>query len=209
MKAELILAAFMALMKPAPAELPRIATIAVAAEDVTAEVMAEKRWPSSEDELSAAIAAGIIEESGLLRTVHSGTLRGKAGEICIMQLHPKNTFWKEFEFESLGGTDYASTRRCLLSGAHTLQWGARRCLARHYKTYWRQAMWSAYHLGGACWASPHRFKRAALQVRIASTRWEVTDRHRDLISEARGVRDNKIRDSPKSSPCPCKCPKTD
>ena len=212
MKAEAILAALMEITSPKAADLPRLATVAIAAEDVTREVFDKKGWPSSQDELSAAIVTGIINESWGREDIHSGALRGKAGEVCLMQIHPTNAFWAELtggDFDALGGTDYESTRLCLTAGARTLRWGARRCLAQHYRTYWREAMWSAYHLGGACWASPHRFKRARMQSRIVSTSWQISPEVVDLISKARARRESEKgkADPPPAAPCPCECPK--
>jgi len=68
----------------------------------------------------------------------------------------------------LVGVDLGSTVSCLKAGALTLAWAARRCLGQRYYTYWRQAMWSAYHLS-ACWKSRHRFERARLMQSIESS----------------------------------------
>lgn len=113
--------------------------------------------------LPAAILTTIEQEGGFLEAVQSGEIRGKAGEVCLSQIHPKNGFWRGYvaEFDDLAGLDLEATTACFSVAAHTLDYGRRRCLAQRYRTNWAPAMWTYYHLGGQCWLSPHAHKRTA------------------------------------------------
>lgn len=140
-------------------ELRRLATIAVAAETVVNDP--DTKWGAPKDELWAAILTAVHQESTAQRNVHDGTLRGKAGEVCLMQIHPRNRLWPRVAetLEHLVGTDLESTVRCLRAGALTLESSRGYCAKRNYKTNWRQAMWTQYHYGSKCWLSPHAQKR--------------------------------------------------
>ncbi|HEX2882235.1 MAG TPA: hypothetical protein VHO25_22095 [Polyangiaceae bacterium] len=155
-----ILAALLALM-PAPAsEHPRYQIAAEAIATVHAEFLPS--WPRDSATLFAAQLTIIDFESDMQRGVHDGTIRGKAGEVCLMQAHRTNGFWARYgsSLDELAGTDLESTLRCIRTGTATLVWAANRCLKQHYRRNLWPAMFSAYHLGGQCWASPERFKRA-------------------------------------------------
>jgi hypothetical protein len=139
---------------------PRYETTAEALATVHAEFL--PRWRRSGDEPAAVQLTVIRFESGFLEGVHGGSIRGPSGEICLMQIHPSNGLWKRYapSFESLAGTDLASTERCLRSGTASLVWSLNHCLKRRYYKNAIPALFSSYHLGGKCWASPERFKRA-------------------------------------------------
>jgi hypothetical protein len=114
-----------------------------------------------EDYLRGAILTAIEHESGFMESVHSGELRGKAGEICLVQIHPTNGFWKQVatEFDELGGLDIESTTKCLTAGVLTLRHSRGYCRARRFYKNWAPAMWTKYHYGNRCWLSPHAYKR--------------------------------------------------
>jgi hypothetical protein len=160
MTTALIFATLLALM-PAPAsEHERYETTAKALAQVHAEFLPQ--WPDSPVTLAAAQLTIIDFESNMLRGVHDGTIRGPAGEVCLMQVHRTNGFWDRYagSLDELAGTDLESTIKCIRVGTATLVWAANRCLKQHYRKNFGPAMFSAYHLGGQCWASPERFKRA-------------------------------------------------
>jgi len=153
------------------ADPERMSVIAEATIAATNELAHE--WRHAPDELSRAILTAIRFESGLREDVHSGALLGKAGERCLMQIHPGNRVWKTVgapSFESLTGTDYESTRWCLLAGAKALVLADNYCAARQFRTNWKQAMWTAYHYGSKCWLSPQAFRRARTMGEIAGGR---------------------------------------
>lgn len=154
----------------------RIATIAVAIEE------------SSESEfIRGALATAAIKESGLWRSVHTGERRGRAGEICLVQIHPVNIRWKRTtapSFEALAGTGLEATRWCFQTAAMHLAEGVRYCRKRRYIRNLVPAMWTFYHVS-KCWLSPHAFERAALQSKISSTRWVVTPEHERLVAAVR------------------------
>lgn len=74
-------------------------------------------------------------ESGLKLAVHSGAERGKAGERCFSQVHPKAVHnirnpkyaITQEEFDSLEGTDPEATYRCAAAGAKIMAYHASRC----------------------------------------------------------------------------------
>jgi len=175
-----------------PEELKRVAVVSVAAYQAQQTLLKSKRWPGSEAELAGAIATGVIRESGLWHDTHDGSRIGRAGEICLMQIHPTNPAWKLFTSsrKNLAGTDLESTRLCLLTGAESLTRSARHCLGKRYFKNWRQAMWTMYHYGSRCWLSPHAYPRTRTMARIASKRWVVTEEHERLVSEVLKEEDN-------------------
>lgn len=151
----------------------RIATIAVAAARAEKKLIGSFPHPKM---LGPALATTILSESGLKSGIHAGTVRGKAGEICLGQIHPTNKIWERWapSFESLGGAGIVWTEFCLLSVADTLASSLRYCAKRRYFTNWAPAMFTMYHYGGKCWLSPHGFPRARRMARIAATRWVPT-----------------------------------
>jgi hypothetical protein len=94
-------------------------------------------------------------ESGLLLEVHSGQQRGKAGERCFAQVHPKvlghirnpkYAITRE-EFDSLEGTDQEATNRCARAGAKIMAYHAARCHIRFEFGGWSTArlLFAEYH----------------------------------------------------------------
>lgn len=59
-------------------------------------------------------------ESAFWRSVHEGRLRGPAGEVCLVQLHPAVLRSLGIDPESLVGIDDAATERCLRVGVELL-----------------------------------------------------------------------------------------
>ncbi len=68
-------------------------------------------------------------ESAYWRAVHEGKLRGPAGEVCLLQIHPVVTNALGIDPETLVGIDAASTERCLRVGVELL--GLARGLVEH------------------------------------------------------------------------------
>jgi hypothetical protein len=126
------------------------------------------KWPRSPIQLAAFQLAIIRRESNMTEGVHDGTILGAAGETCVMQLHETNGFWQRYaeKLSDLGGTTLEATLRCVRAGTATIVWAANRALSQRYFRFWREASFSAYHLGGRCWASPERFSRAKLMRSI-------------------------------------------
>lgn len=164
----------------------RLATAALAAEQ--AQAQQQGKWRHGAPQLSAAIATVVLEESGLAADVHSGAKRGKAGEVCLVQIHPKNPQWRFVgapSFESLAGTDLQATTWCLATGVHALVFAEGYCAARRYKRNWQKAMFTLYHLGGKCWVSPVANKRTKLMNRLSATKWVPTPEQVELVQRAR------------------------
>jgi hypothetical protein len=135
-------------------DMPRCETIAQATYDV-AETQPFRDGPE-------ALAAGLVTlvrlESNGAESVHTGDVRGPSGELCLVQIHPSVPGYGP----ELVGTGYDATRRCLALGAKLLAGSLSRCVRQRYVTYRYEAMFSAYHLGGKCWASKHRMRRGAM-----------------------------------------------
>lgn len=158
----------------------RVARVAVGAERAEAKLRARFRRPNM---LGPTLATIAIKESRLAESVHDGSRRGRAGEICLTQIHPVNTQWKPWApaFESLAGTDVEATERCFLAAAQSLTFALSYCHKRRYYRNWAKAMFSAYHYGGKCWLSPHAGERTALMLRLASTKWTPTKEQIELL----------------------------
>lgn len=92
-------------------------------------------WPGWPHVACVALATTAAKwESGLLRTVHEGTLLGKAGERCLFQLHRKvslvpNPRWRvsENEWSQTTGLGPEATARCADAGVRVLGWQIVRC----------------------------------------------------------------------------------
>jgi hypothetical protein len=160
-----------------PARFARIAVAAARAERKLIKRFRHQRY------LGAILATVALNESGLWPDTHEGTRRGKAGEICLTQIHPRNPKWRRWapSFESLAGTDIASTELCFLAAGETLIGALGFCLHRHYYTNWAAAMFTNYHYGDRCWLSPHAYPRARYMTAIASRKWVPTPEQRKLL----------------------------
>lgn len=189
LNAAVLLAAFATLQPRVYAANPeRVALVAVAVEQQAIQSSSKWRWGTQQ--LAAAIATAILKESSIWESVHSGEQRGKAGEICLMQIHPKNRVWERIgieSFESMGGVDPRSTRNCIAAGTATLVYAANRCYSKNYHRNWAPAMWTQYHYGSKCWLSPHAHGRARMMRQIATTRWVVTPEIEQQIAAARAA----------------------
>ena len=152
-----------------PSELARYSTEAQALATAHAEFL--PKWPRGGTELAAAQLTIIRFESGNLLGVHDGSIRGPSGEVCLMQIHPTNGTWRKYSdsFEALAGVDLEATTACIRTGTASLVWAANRCIGQRYRKNWAPAMMSSYHLGGQCWASPERFKRAMAMRNLESS----------------------------------------
>jgi len=163
------LAAFIAIRAPAsPEEMQRYQTTAAAAEIVHMELL--PRWQRSARQLMAAMVTIVDFESDMLLKVHDGSIRGKAGEICLAQIHRANGLWKRHaaKFEDLAGVTLGHTVQCFRTMADTLVHSLNLALKHRYLTYWREATFSAYHVSKP-WKSPERWKRAR-----AMRAWELS-----------------------------------
>jgi len=170
------------------AEEPRrFAVIAVAAQHAVSKVA--PKWRRGEKVLLAALLTAATRESGFRQDIHSGELRGKAGEVCLVQIHPTNPAWKKVgapTFDALGGVGLEATTYCLEAGALSLIQAANYCTARKYRRNWAQAMWTAYHYGGQCWLSPHAYGRTALMWRMYSRIGAASSDCKDLVDSIEG-----------------------
>ncbi len=85
---------------------------------------------------SLACARGLVtiarHESAYWRSVHEGRLRGPAGEVCLVQLHPAVLRSFGLDPEKMVGLDEASTERCLRVGVELL--GLARGLVEQHET---------------------------------------------------------------------------
>ncbi len=142
-----------------PSDEPRMRIIADAVDQVVVEFA--PRWRKSPAELRALLLTAPHFNGDFAEDVHSGAKRGPGGDICLSDINPGNPLWKRHadSFESLAGTDYEATLRCLRVGAETLTVSLNYCWKRRYYRNWIEATVSAYH-HSPCWSSPQRFKRA-------------------------------------------------
>lgn len=118
MNAAAVLAIMCTLVPPADGERDRYALIAqTIAETATADARDERTgWAA--DELAAMLIATARHESDFRRAVHSGKVRGRAGEVCLMQINPKSRrVGRQHHWSTLAGVDLAATRRCIETGA--------------------------------------------------------------------------------------------
>lgn len=131
------------------------------AETIAHAISAAERAFPEHPMLAAALLTAIEQESNFSEAVQLGDVRGKAGEICMTQIHPVNGFWRGYvaRFEDLAGLSIEATTACFLTAAKTLNYGRARCIRQHYRRNWAQAMWTHYHHGATCWLSPHAHKR--------------------------------------------------
>lgn len=165
----------------------RFAVIAVAAH--TAVETVNPRWKRGDKLLLAAILTAAQQESGFQEEIQSGKKRGKAGEICMMQIHPSNSAWKDAgapSFSALGGIDLKSTTYCLTAGAISLTRSANYCTARNYRKNWIPAMWTSYHYGGRCWISPHAYTRTSIMWRYYSRNPKIPEEFYALTDAVQG-----------------------
>lgn len=171
----------------------RVAVVAVASEQAQAVLL--PTWPRYNKKgsvtprsLSAAIAAVVIEESGLDVAVHGGSKRGLAGEVCLMQIHPSNPQWQRHgapSFDALGGTDLQATTWCILAGGQSLLSSLNYCWRKRFWSNWAQAMFTSYHLGHSCWLSPGAYRRTGYMRRLAAQSWDATPEQTELVERVR------------------------
>ena len=77
-------------------------------------------WTGTPEELWRALVTIARHESAYWGSVHDGTLRGAAGEACLLQIHPENWVKLGVSDTDLVGLDLASTERCIRAGATIL-----------------------------------------------------------------------------------------
>jgi hypothetical protein len=162
----------------------RIAMVAIATEVAQADVMA--RWHHHPRMLGAVIIEAILAESGLDQDVHSGLRRGRAGEICLMQIAPVNIAWQPFSdsFDALAGVEFEPTSECIMAGVKTLLAADLRCTRKHPKGNWVRVLWTGYQYSAYCFGGKYAKERERETNRIAWTRWEPKDQHIDALDAA-------------------------
>lgn len=165
----------------------RVARVAIAAEQAQQPYL--ELWPQSDRSLGASVSAAIILESHLAESIHDGSKRGRAGEVCLVQINPINAMWKRVAstFDSLAGTGVEATVRCLRAGIETMQFGVRWCLKRHYKTNWIRAMWTFYRWGDRCWQSGAATERTKLTQRLLAAHWKPTKEMLAVLESERAL----------------------
>jgi hypothetical protein len=105
--------------------LARWATIARAIELVALQPPAA--WRGSPLQLTRALVTIARHESAYWRSVHDGSLRGEAGEACLVQVHPEAARALDVELEELVGLSKDATTRCLRAGAALLGRARNQC----------------------------------------------------------------------------------
>ncbi len=172
-------ASALAHLLPAPAGFEGAARRDTITAATVAAVEATPQWRWSKRELAASLAVIVRFESNADAWVHHGVIVGRAGEVCLTQIHPVVRPFVErlgFEWSDLTGSDLASTTACLRVAAALLSSHRAYCESRRYFKNWDQAMFARYHRGNGCWGSPHQKKRAlALRSVLA-----VASDHADL-----------------------------
>lgn len=113
-------------------------------------------WPGWPLEGCVALSSTAAKwESGLLRSVHEGGLKGPAGELCLFQLHRlivrvPDESWRVTREEWLKttGLDREATDMCADAGVRSLGWQVKRCSIKYEGGGWYQAgrVFQAYHL---------------------------------------------------------------
>jgi hypothetical protein len=99
--------------------LRRFATIARALDAVRRRPPA--RWKGTGSELWRALGSIARHESAFWEGVQSGAIRGSAGEVCLVQLHPR--IWASLGISDPAevlGVELEPTERCLRAGAELL-----------------------------------------------------------------------------------------
>lgn len=131
------------------------------AETIAQAIAAAEREFPEHPMLAATLLTALEQESNFSEAVQLGIVRGRAGEICMTQIHPVNGFWRGYvaKFEDLAGLSLEATTACFLTAAKTLSYSRAQCLRQNYRRNWAQAMWTRYHYGSRCWLSPHAHKR--------------------------------------------------
>ena len=119
----------------------------------------------------AALVVMVKKESNGDQRVHSGELRGRAGEVGLTQIHPVAERFVErmgYTLDGLTGHGIVETTAAMTVAARLLSGYRAKCWREHYRTNWAEAMFTAYHYGGRCWLSPHAKARARLLRSVMS-----------------------------------------
>jgi len=104
-------------------------------------------WGGSTAEMVATLATIARHESGLWSVVETGELRGAAGEVCSVQIHPDSVGVTGYRLDDLvGGTD--ALERCYRAGAILLT--RARCRCRSHGGKWFASAISSYGSGSRC-----------------------------------------------------------
>lgn len=120
-----------------------------------------RAWPRLG--LARALVTIARHESAFWRPVHDGRLRGTAGEVCLVQVHPVAAKTLGVELESLVGLDAAATERCLRAGAELLARARRYC--ELWPDPWFMPAITLYATGDDC--NPERF------AALVDPRWKT------------------------------------
>lgn len=126
-------------------------------------------YASDDPATRAALVVLVRKESNGDPRVHSGELRGRAGEVGLPQIHPvaeRFVVRMGYTLDGLTGHGIAETTAAMTVAARLLSGYRAKCWREHYRTNWAEAMFTAYHYGGRCWLSPHAKARARLLRRV-------------------------------------------
>ena len=105
-------------------------------------------WSGSYDELVVILLAVARNESAFWRSVQDGTIRGPAGELCYVQIHPTTAKRLGLIPDDIIGLDPQSTFSCFYEGAKLLGSARRGC--RNSGGHWSHGTFSRYGTGGSC-----------------------------------------------------------
>lgn len=105
-------------------------------------------WGGSYDELVVSLLAVARNESAFWRSVQDGTVRGPAGELCYMQIHPATANRLNIIPNDIIGLDSQSTFACFYESAKLLASARRGC--QHSGGHWSRGTFSRYGTGASC-----------------------------------------------------------
>jgi hypothetical protein len=134
------------------------------------------------DECMALVSTLQKFESGLILEVHSGEKRGKAGEMCLGQLHrtvtkvpDKHRITPE-ELQATVGLSQDATNTCSLGIAKVFAHHSHRCTIDPHRSWLDVAvLFAEYHNPGQCLGSTAAGKRArAYQTMVNQIRAEAS-----------------------------------
>jgi hypothetical protein len=145
-------------------------------------VASSEWWNGSPDQMAVLLVTVARHESAYWRSVQDGTIRGPAGEVCYLQLHPVVLRRMGIETGEVLGLDDDGTFGCMWHGAKMLAAARNACggtgghwslgtLSRYgtgatclNREAWVQARYRSYSHAAAANAHPERW--ASLRARV-------------------------------------------